>query len=642
MATLNDAIHTLDGTTNSLAKMHDKVYQVETRFEKMSASAVKAGSVVGSLFQKIMGKIDLEKIMNMSDEYGRMKAKLDVMNDGMQNTAALQSRIYGAAQRSGQQYDQMANFASQIGSALGGAFSSNTEAIAFAEQIGKHLQIAGADASSAGKAMEQLGESLADGTLDGKELQFLMQTMPTAADALGKSLNRSSGELMGMANQGGISADQLKTALGAAASETEDRFRALPLSFETSFTRIGNMAGYYFSPIGEALGGIVNNGELEKILMKIAPYIQGVSFFIAGAIYNIGDVVKSIMPLFEYVFGTLGTIALNSFSCIASVASTVFPVLMGLLAGYAAYLLLANAVWLLVNAGMIKNEIQTLRVLARQQARNAQLLATIAIESAWAAITGAVAIAQAFLGAVIAGTLSPVILLGMAIAVVIGIFVFWMMKTQGLRNVIASVFATIIQLTEDLVNGSIGMINQLLGVYNKVGEVLGKLFGFKFEKTQEITYKANFQGFKNEGFRLIDSGTMDDFKTTIGIDKIQMPSGGWDMGSNFPPMNHSMEKPLHYPGAIPGSHSNGETGGSLEEFRAIRGAMETSSEDLKVIRTLAEQEAQGPPRVAEIKVDMSGMQNHIHNEMDVEAVIGILHARLNECLDNHAEGVHYA
>ena len=66
--------------------------------------------------------------------------------------------------------------------------------------------------------------------------------------------------------------------------------------------------------------------------------------------------------------------------------------------------------------------------------------------------------------------------------------------------------------------------------------------------------------------------------------------------------------------------------------------MDASEEDLKYLRDLAEQEAINRYTTADINVDMSGMQNIVNNDMDLDGVVDYLGEGVYEAMEIAAEG----
>lgn len=72
----------------------------------------------------------------------------------------------------------------------------------------------------------------------------------------------------------------------------------------------------------------------------------------------------------------------------------------------------------------------------------------------------------------------------------------------------------------------------------------------------------------------------------------------------------------------------------------ISDSLDITSEDLKYLRDIAEQDTINRFTTAEIKVDMSGMQNTVNSGDDIDGFMTKLTDSVNEAVDNMTEGVH--
>lgn len=72
---------------------------------------------------------------------------------------------------------------------------------------------------------------------------------------------------------------------------------------------------------------------------------------------------------------------------------------------------------------------------------------------------------------------------------------------------------------------------------------------------------------------------------------------------------------------------------------SISDSLDVSEEDLKYLRDIAEQEAINRFTTAEIKVDMSGMSNTVHNTNDLDGIVDGLTTRVLEAMEAVKEGV---
>lgn len=72
---------------------------------------------------------------------------------------------------------------------------------------------------------------------------------------------------------------------------------------------------------------------------------------------------------------------------------------------------------------------------------------------------------------------------------------------------------------------------------------------------------------------------------------------------------------------------------------AIKDSMDLSNEDLKYLRDIAEQDEINRFTTAEIKLDMSGMQNTVTNTNDLDGIVDGLTTKVLEAMETVKEGV---
>lgn len=93
-------------------------------------------------------------------------------------------------------------------------------------------------------------------------------------------------------------------------------------------------------------------------------------------------------------------------------------------------------------------------------------------------------------------------------------------------------------------------------------------------------------------------------------------------------------------GALDASGIPGAAGGTADNTGKMANELSATTEDLKYLRDIAEQETVNRYTLAEVNVDMSGMSNNINNGMDLDGVIAGLTDAVDEAIDSMTEGVH--
>lgn len=92
--------------------------------------------------------------------------------------------------------------------------------------------------------------------------------------------------------------------------------------------------------------------------------------------------------------------------------------------------------------------------------------------------------------------------------------------------------------------------------------------------------------------------------------------------------------------ALDASGIPGAAGGTVDNTGKMANELSATTEDLKYLRDIAEQETVNRYTLAEVNVDMSGMNNQINNGMDLDGVIAGLTDAVDEAIDSMTEGVH--
>jgi tape measure domain-containing protein len=230
-----------------------------------------------------------KQIIEMSDEMALTKARLDLMNDGLQTTDQLQEMIFESAQRARTSFLDTAQVVSKLGILAGDAFSSNQEMVYFAELMNKQFKIGGASLQEQTAAMYQLTQAMAAGRLQGDEFRSIMENAPMLAQAIADHMGKTTGELREMSSQGLITADVIKRAMFEAAEETNRRFEELPMTWGQVWTTTLNNILYYSQPLLDMVNLIANNWS------TIAPIFWGLAS--AVGVYAVGLGVMKVATI---------------------------------------------------------------------------------------------------------------------------------------------------------------------------------------------------------------------------------------------------------------------------------------------------------------------------------------------------------
>lgn len=396
-----------------------------------------------------------------------------------------------------------------------------------------------------------------------------------------------------------------------------------------------------------------------------------------------GMVASQVIPVLTLLVEELN----SGISWLSANWSVLQPVLLGIIALVTTYtsVLAAHAVMQgISNAIELVAEIQAYKTATALLANvNAQLLAT-STEYALAVATAQATVAQAgFNTALLACPLTWIVAAIIIVIAAIYLIVAAINKTQhtaySATGVVAGIFATLgAHIINTFVvpawNGFATLANFFGNVFNNpvaavevmfydlcltvlgyisnlasaIQTLLNKIPGVEVDITSGLD---GFYSKLEEAQQAVKdkSGWVEQVSKMDYVDYQTAYNKGYDFGQGVE------NKVSDFFGGIKDLGNSGDTGalgsyGAASDMAAnvaniagdtssISDSLDVSEEDLKYLRDIAEQEAINRFTTAEIKVDMSGMSNTVHNTNDLDGIVDGLTTRVLEAMEAVKEGV---
>jgi len=640
------------GAANALIEEMAKEYgKAGQELEKHNKKLYDGTGIADKLLNKIKALTAAytgKKIIGLSDELTSTTARLDMMNDGLQDTATLQQKIYRSAERSRASYQSTADAVSKLGLMAGDAFGSSDEIIFFMEQINKQFTIAGTDSAGISAAMLQLTQAMGSGVLRGEEFNSILEQAPNIIQTIADYMGVPKGQLKDMAAQGKITAETVKAAVFAAADETNAKFESMPKTFSQIWTSAKNAALMAFTPVLQKLNDLANSNEFQTVVKTITNTISKVAD-IAIAAFNIlsktaGFVVRNWGFISPVVYGVVAALTLYYTVTRVSAAVTAISTAITKLNTLAEK---RHAAALKIKSGA------TLTATAAQYGFNAALLACpltwiilaiIAVVAAIYLIVEAINQAQdetISATGVITGALSAV---GSFIQGLIGGFVDlvistikllvkpWVAFANFFGNIFTDPIGAIIHLFGD-------MADWVLAVLQGIASALDFVFGTSMadtvqgwrdglSNTIDLTAKEYGNGQYEEIMHEIDFSAKD-----IGFSKTDI-AGAYRSGYRA---GESIDNKLK--GGFDDDTTNDILNDIQNNTQDISDSVSSSDETLEYLRDIAEQDAINRFTTAEIKVEMNN-SNNINSTVDIDGMVDALAAGVEDAMNKVAEGVH--
>lgn len=412
----------------------------------------------------------------------------------------------------------------------------------------------------------------------------------------------------------GMTSDSLQTMMDSPVNQ----WQALLGNYNNSLAGMGEGALAALSPLLGILNQAFSDGSFQ-------PIIDGIAIGLAILAQVFSQVVQGALYLWSVLSNPV-----------------VLPIVLGVVAGVIALAIAMNASTIATRISSIATGIAT----ATQGIFNAVMSANpIAL-----VIGLIVALIVAFLGIVAA--LQPV-------------RDFLANMFRGLGQLVAEFVGFVIDLWTGFVNGIIGAVNFLLDSINKVVGAVGKFIGIEseinlhIEEVDSSQFKKDLQMDIGASF---NSGADQIQNFDINALKEKLNIGGNTSNENT--LNqwnttHSgdLSKPLQTPTvpeipAVPtlntpsstGSFQNAGVPGNLNtvnrvnELGSINDTVDISSDDLKMLRELAE--IQAIQNFVELTPTVQVTTGNINNAGDIDSIINKIGQKLNEEFVSTAQGVY--
>lgn len=218
----------------------------------------------------------------------------------------------------------------------------------------------------------------------------------------------------------------------------------------------------------------------------------------------------------------------------------------------------------------------------------------------------------------------------------------WQKAGVAIANFMGDMKVSVLTILQNMINGAIDIINKFIGVLNKIP-------GVNISAIEHVTF-ATTAAAENEAAKSARAEDLANYEKELADAKARREAHIDSLKSELSDSTNALTTAYAQMKADAAADSSAEqtaldgisadTAGINDSAGSAASSLKETTEDLKYMRDLAEQEAINRFTTAEVKIDMTGMTNRIDSDMDLDGVLNTLTEGFAEALEVAAEGVH--
>lgn len=218
----------------------------------------------------------------------------------------------------------------------------------------------------------------------------------------------------------------------------------------------------------------------------------------------------------------------------------------------------------------------------------------------------------------------------------------WQKAGVAIANFMGDMKVSVLTILQNMINGAIDIINKFIGVLNKIP-------GVSIDAIEHVTF-ATTAATENEAAKSARAADLAAYESELASAKAGRDAPIDSLKAELNSSVDALQAAYAQVKADAAADSSAEqtaldsigadTAGINDSAGSAAASLKETTEDLKYMRDLAEQEAINRFTTAEVKIDMTGMTNRIDSDMDLDGVLNTLTEGFAEALEVAAEGVH--
>ena len=470
--------------------------------------------------------------------------------------------------------------------------------------------IAGASQAEMSSASLQLTQALGSGVLRGEELNAVFEAAPNIVQTIADYMDVPIGKIRELASEGKITSEVIKNAMlnEETINKINSEFDNMPMTWGQVWTMTVNKIIQISQPLLNFISLLADNwSTIEPIVLGVATAVG----LYAGALllFNVQQGISNGLK-------TLGVISAVAHGAAITAEMTATTGMTAAQIGFNAALYACPLTWIVIAVIAIIAIIYAV-VAAINKVKGTTISAT-------GVIMGAVYTVGAFLWNTVLG------LIDLILGAVNYIANPWIAFANFFGNLFNDPIGSIIHLFGDLADN-------VLGVVETIAKAIDKVFGTNLAGTVQ-EWRSGLNSMVETAANKYGNGSYEKVMDNLDLSSESLGLSRWEYGDAWNKgyaMGENIDSKVS--GLFNGELGEGLDIGNVANVENVEGEVNVASEDLKLLRELAEQQyIQNYISNAPVQYITTG---DIHENADIDYLIDGVRENLSEAINTSMEGV---
>jgi len=249
----SEGVNRVTGRIEALEKASSDVAARMDTIRNALASVVTIGS----------GAVLAKQFIDVADSMSLLQSRVKLATSGTAEFLQVQTDLFALAQRNSVSLEEVAGAFSRLSDPVKRLGGGATESIGIIDALSKSLKISGASSQEAAAAIQQFGQAMGSGKLQGDEFKSLAEAAPRFMKAISEGSGIAAEKLKEMSSEGKLTADVVGNALLKSLGKLNAEAAQMPDTVGQAMTRLKNEVAKAVDEINQA-GGI--NGGLAGLI----------------------------------------------------------------------------------------------------------------------------------------------------------------------------------------------------------------------------------------------------------------------------------------------------------------------------------------------------------------------------------------